>query len=692
MSNEITKFIEDIAKKYDSTFDIKEIRKLLEADIDFLDMPVATGKKLLLDYIKFEGQKSNGEAIDFSKEFNTGINIIIADNLKGKSTLFKVLKMAFVGDVNSIKADVKQWIKRVIIGFRISEKVYSIDISLEKRFQGILYSTHWKKIIEDMVGVDDIVFEANSNKNYCEEIQKFFFNQFSYYSLKWTQKNPAKDKNEMIEAGSSWKTYYKSIYLESKDSNSFYGNQEQKVFQMLLGLEYTYLINRLIVKKEMIQFELGKKKDYVGIKVEQDDEESIYVKNQLLQVEEKLEIIRNANDMKKIAKLQEERSAIIVKMNNNNKEMLDLNKMYKEEIIGQRNKQKSIVEYEYEERRIGKEIAKNTRLLNDLKEYIEVGQFFSNLEIKYCPSCNHEVHKGKSENADVTCPLCHDTVESNDDNKERYLLKINQTEMILLELKKERKNLNDKIEYMKKELDIINDTLEKAVNKLNFLEIHDYQKELTDIDIKINEMSFTNATRIEDERRLIAEKAVLVYRSTNKISCIVSTVDMDKETLKIDILEKTIEYLNELRFEKSANILNSLKKIMLQEIHEFGLNSITDIEIDSKFNIIYMQNGVAMKFDDIAEGEQLRVKLAFYLGLIQLDIAKNYGHHTRFLIIDSPNKEEGDTKYLEGLKEVLISINDRYKDELQIIIGTATRELKDIVEHQFIYEKGEYVF
>lgn len=134
MSSEITKFIEDIAKKYDSTFDIKEIRKLLEADIDFLDMPVATGKKLLLDYIEFEGEKSNGETIDFSKEFNTGVNIIIADNLKGKSTLFKVLKMAFLGDVNSIKADVKQWIKRVIIGFRISEKVYSIDISLEKRF------------------------------------------------------------------------------------------------------------------------------------------------------------------------------------------------------------------------------------------------------------------------------------------------------------------------------------------------------------------------------------------------------------------------------------------------------------------------------------------------------------------------------------------------------------------------------
>ncbi|MNW61800.1 hypothetical protein D3C74_398880 [compost metagenome] len=161
---------------------------------------------------------------------------------------------------------------------------------------------------------------------------------------------------------------------------------------------------------------------------------------------------------------------------------------------------------------------------------------------------------------------------------------------------------------------------------------------------------------------------------------------------EINLINSVINFLDIGRYDKSKGILDTLASFMLREIKEFGLESITDITIDNKFNVIYIQNGIAMKFDDIAEGEQLRVKLAFYLGLIQLDIEKNFGRHTRFLIIDSPNKEEGDSKYLEGLKDVLINIHERYNENLQIIIGTATREMENVLKNQTVYHKGEYVF
>ena len=131
---------------------------------------------------------------------------------------------------------------------------------------------------------------------------------------------------------------------------------------------------------------------------------------------------------------------------------------------------------------------------------------------------------------------------------------------------------------------------------------------------------------------------------------------------------------------------------MLNEIHQFGLLSITDVNIDSKFNISYIQNGIPIKFDSIPEGEQLRVKLAFYLSIIQMDIEKNIGRHTRFLVIDSPNKEEGDSRYLEGLKDILLNIDRRYKENLQIIIATASRGLENILKHQSVYGEGEYLF
>jgi len=61
-------------------------------------------------------------------------------------------------------------------------------------------------------------------------------------------------------------------------------------------------------------------------------------------------------------------------------------------------------------------------------------------------------------------------------------------------------------------------------------------------------------------------------------------------------------------------------------------------------------------------------------------------------MIDSPAKEEGDNKYLEGLKAVLADIENRYADKLQILIGTAERNLSDIVKSQFVYEADQYVF
>ena len=95
---------------------------------------------------------------------------------------------------------------------------------------------------------------------------------------------------------------------------------------------------------------------------------------------------------------------------------------------------------------------------------------------------------------------------------------------------------------------------------------------------------------------------------------------------------------------------------MLKEVQSFGIISITAIRVTEKFDVKYTQGGEEISFEKISEGEQLRAKLAFYLSLIQLDIEDNMGKHTRFLMIDSPGKEEAGKKYMEGLISVLKDI------------------------------------
>lgn len=109
-------------------------------------------------------------------------------------------------------------------------------------------------------------------------------------------------------------------------------------------------------------------------------------------------------------------------------------------------------------------------------------------------------------------------------------------------------------------------------------------------------------------------------------------------------------------------------------------------------SIKYTQHGETKKFDDFVEGEQLRLKIAFYLSLIQLDVNENYGRHTRFLIIDSPTKEEADDEYLGGFVSELEDINTALGDKIQILIGTANRSFENKFQNQLIIPQGQFVF
>lgn len=691
MNGELNKVTSKLFEKYRIELTQNEINEIITCDDIFEDMPLSTGKRLVVEFVGFNGIKTNGEQINFQKNFSSGLNMIIADNLKGKSTIFKIIKTALVGDDGYIKKDVKQWIKNIIVGFRINDKSYTISMDIGKRVKGVLYNCAFKNYLNDDSIYDKVIFEANSNAQYTQEIQKFFFNQFSYYSLKWTQKSSAKESNELVEAGSSWKTYFKTIYLESQDSTSFYGNQDQKTFQMLMGLEHTHLINKLTIRKEMLQSQLGKYKEFA----EQNNtlgDVPISIGAELKEIREQLRALRQNNGYVELTKLQNTRNDILKHLNDNNNE---LDKFYKEhKIIMLRKdlKQKEYDEYDGEYRRISKEIIKNTKLLIDLKEYLEVGQFFSDLDIQYCPSCNHKVHHSQSDVYGDACPLCHETVTSENDNKNNYKEKMLEIESVLDDLKQEKDLLKEKVENIGSELNELQSILEKLSNMIADLKENVFEERLVEITSQIEILHEKTCDIQEIEKELIAKQAILQYRKQEYENSSSDELKIKKLELTINVLQDAIAILDEKRFENSKTILDNLKKCMLDEIHNFGLTSISDIKIDQKFNITYVQNGIEMKFQEIAEGEQLRAKLAFYLSLIQLDVERNYGRHTHFLIIDSPNKEEGDNLYLQGLREVLSLIHEKYSNNLQILIGTATREFAGVVDNETIYQEGEYIF
>ena len=670
MKEKFVELINEIKEKFLNQINDEEIEKLLELEKYNTEEP-KTKKRLIINKIKFSGVKNNQQKIDFEKEFYGGLNIIVADNLKGKSSIFKILKFALTGN-DDLKKDIKEWINEIFIGFQINKTYYTIRLDTSsKRISGGLYKINIKDFSQPCE--DRAIFYEKTLGKYSEKIEEFFFKQFSYYSLKWTQKNSQKDKSELVESGTSWKTYFKSIYLESKHSTIDFGGQDKKTFQMLLNLNLTKIINELTIKKDKLEEIKG------TIKLDN----SVEDKKELSDILIELEKIKNDSSLKKLLELEDEQKKVLNIMDKNIKNREEYNSKFSEKLEFER----ELIELSDIKKRMRKEILRIKKRIENLIEYLEVGYFFSNLDIKHCPSCNHEVTYDLEIISETEkCPLCSKKINSKINNEKNFEEKIEELKIKEVALNTEEIKIKEKYSELSEKVNILRNEIN--LKEKNIIKIDELEEQSQKIREKINTIKIERQNLESKEKELISQKAVLEYKIKEESDL----KKYEEIKLNINILDFSIDKLIEKRYDINKKILEKLSNLILIHIHEFGLNSISKVEINKNLDIKYLQNDYWNKFDEIAEGEQLRVKLAFYLGLMRLNVNKHFAKHTQFLIIDSPGKEEGDTQYLSGLKDVLTTIDRKYGKRLQIIIGTAERQLEGITENELKIKKGDFVF
>jgi DNA repair exonuclease SbcCD ATPase subunit len=701
MSFNYKKFRETVGKKYSKNLDKEVIDDLLNLGDEneySRDTPVSLGKRLILVNLTIKGQKSNQEIIDFYQQFNPGVNMWIADNLKGKSSMFKVIQFSLTGN-NNLKHDIKKWIRKILLNFRINQQAYCVYISLEAAgLIGTLYSAEIASLDEVNSFSESLIFTESGVDKFSQEIQNFFFNQFSYYSLKWTQKSSRKDSDELQESNASWSTYFKSIFLESKDSNSMYGAQEKKIFQMLLGLQLTYPINRLTIKKDMKQFEKAKQVSFSKVRETSKDSERQALKTKISTLEAEINKIRASDsdvDDPDIKQYSEKYEFLIKEISRCNQEYLEKQaqlrasrqEIYEIEIQKQ--------QFEQDLNQINRQILQCTKSINSLQEFLDVGKLFSNLDVKYCPCCNRTVSsKISTSNKDKPeCILCHEVVSSPNEveNQTKYLDKIEQLNLEKQHMLKIQAEQEQTLSKLSQEYKMKRSLLLNAQGQQDESSIFILKEELAQLEDSLYQRRNRFVVPNQDLENLISQKAVAEFQ-LEQLDVSQHYIEDNSLGDQISLLDFAISTLKVKRYELGGKVLKDLSDLMLEELNLLGLGSITEINISEDFNISYKQDDDFVTFDRIAEGEQLRVKIAFYLSLIQLDVKYNFGKHTRFLIIDSPSKEEGDSAYLEGLSILLQSIETRLKDELQIFVGTAERSLSGIVTSETLLKKGDFLF
>lgn len=702
MTFDFRDFVKNIHSQYSDKLSLEQTKEILDIGDQFTrDTPISTGKRLIIKRISFDGVKTtedinsySGDIITYDQPLETGINIWIADNLKGKSSIFKILKYGLTG-ANSIKANIKKWIHHILINFQISDKEYTIYMDTKSRLKASLYNGTINKIGDIDAHEQDVIFSTSSDSDYQNLIQDFFFKQFAYYSLKWTQKSSQKDSSDLLEVGASWKTYFKSIFLESSDSAVMYGDQGKKVFQMLLGLELTYPINYYSVEKDKLVFERARRLAVAVPDSASNTEKEDKLKARLSEIDELLRISSEPpKSSVNLNALYAEHDRLVKSLQFESRRLLNL----ETQLLNERTELEAIKQTRErrasETQRIRREMLKTQRQIADIEEYLEVGIFFSNLDIKQCPSCSHEVTDVKKKKAasEKVCSLCNDHVEPDegDLNKEEYILKVENLKLILNNHQQDLnriEGIDDQDDYDKKYDTII--VLEQQ--KANLADTTAVTQRLEEIGNIFEAEKDKEVIEDPTREKLIAEKAVIAYQLEHKPAEPVSDNRAEND-IKIEVFTAAITELNKQRYALSSSVLRRLSDLMLAEIHDMGLNSISEIEITEKFDVKYKQDGDFVGFENIAEGEQLRAKIALYLSLVQLDVEFNFGRHTRFLIVDSPAKEEADANYMTGLSTLLKTIEQRFGGELQILIGTAERSLVGAVPQEILTPENEFVF
>lgn len=705
MKFDYNSFIAGLQKEFNGTFSELEIKELLNLEEEInKDTPLSTGKRLEVNYVSFTGKKTteetqdfSGDAIDYSQDIYSGVNIWVADNLKGKSSIFKIIKFALTGD-DSLKSNISKWIDHILVVFSINDKKYTVYINNSKRqINAALYNKEIKSYPADGEYAEEELFVSTSKDDFQSQLKDFFFHQFDYYSLRWTQKSSVKDKDDLLEAGASWLTYFKSIFLESKDTGELmYGAQGTKVFQMLLGLYLTSPINKLTIEKDKMMHLKGKQQSYDSREVTDNVEKKAELQKSLDELTEKLnELIQVEKQSVDIAAMVKQYNDLLAELDVENAKSFKINNDIQENRI-QKSKtveRKQFVEDELN--KLKKELHKAEKQQTDIKEYLEIGVFFSNLDLKACPSCSHPVTSEKKKQAVTahTCALCSDDVSKDISEVNTDSLSAKSEELIQLQegLKLNIEAFKTELEEIKKNVnDLYSSNIKLEQQQNSIKDTGALNTNLLELQKAISEERQKLIPRDSEKNELIEKKAVLNFRIKQLDELPKKTGDQKIEQ-KIQLLAIAIDELNKIRFAEGQSILKKLSDLMTDEVKALGLR-ISEITINDRFDIKYKQDGDYLSFSEIAEGEQLRAKLAFYLSLIQLDIEHNYGRHSRFLIIDSPGKEEGDKNYLEGLTKLIKELETRFGDKLQILIGTAERSLENTVTHQNVFPADTYVF
>lgn len=637
---------------------------------------IDTPHRLLVRQVLIRGAKQEldeleAEIINYRRYLKPGLNGWIAGNGTGKSTVLKTIIWALSGVKPNFKPDILPWLSDVAVELEITnDGIYTILYSLRKQkphVTGSIFPYELNTILDSGEVIQPIV-RFSGSQSMTEEISRFFGSRLGFLPLEAVQwQSYSLDPEHMTV---SWDVYSQALFIGADNYSDFLfpqGNTKinvhhQKALSMYLGFDLTEAVSRVQAKYEEARRELAFEQKRVQVNAAEVYQKIEQVQEQLRQIERQKEAIdqnRSALIDPMYVQVVQERVAACTD------KFLDLGTA-KEELLSQ-------------ERRIKSDLDRAKRTIHYLDELIAFKVSLSHIRVEKCPHCDNDIPTVSVEEElnSGQCHVCHGPVHfTSDVDQQKQLLEAAKKRAV--KLRKEVREVGRTIEKIGDELEIVHAELQK--HRAEFSDLSRQQRE-----------GFTQEMRnLLDQggylRGLLEQLSTQTEESQSQRLAEVKT--------RAEVLREAISHLQSKIQRGYEDILKKLQEDTTSLAKAFGVPHLEQVFFNKAFDMFVKQSGHTIRFLDMDTGERLRLKIAFQLALLMQRVEAGVGRHPAFLIVDAPGSAEMDEQYLSAITNGFADIENRFGDQVQILIASSKDELLDMFSEEKVENKleGEFIF
>ncbi|BBP82355.1 hypothetical protein PHLH8_19970 [Pseudomonas sp. Pc102] len=625
VSNTIN-WIDEIAAK--SRVERDEVTKILLSHGIEEDSTLPRKRSLTLKRVLFRGIK-HGEEDPFEflwDGLGNGIwGLLTDDNGKGKSSILGLVRGALRGELpgSRLKPDVWGWLSEFELDFLIDEHIHRICLMKPAGATEAAAAVATLSRFDN--GRELVIKRGIPDDAFGKAVDSLFMDELGFSRVRAYRAR----QGEAAEHG--WPAMCAALFITGP-GDTLFGDTAQdaihlRLIQLFIGLPwittYTCASTGLKAVSARLAKETTGKSDRVVSRIRE-------LEDQIQELEIKLK------DEPDLTKLRSDLPSL-------DQELVELRQIAEDAgaLVLKRNAL-------YDDAKIAR--AEARRRLLQAKDDAEARVVFKRLKPTCCPSCAREFEKNRFAATEApACGLC---------GKEED--EVGSTEELITELEAEAADTLESQKTAEKAVDEAKIAWEKASAAVTAA-----SQRISKVQAELRKGSAAEEIRL-DIAKLKARIEELELATG-------PSVDVDLIRREEAVLKAAEKVTKSLFEDLQTEILTEVSGALMKFSEAFGVRNLQSMTLNGAGHLKIEQGGQITSFTKLNAGENLRVRIAAALAVLEVAERRGHGRHPGLIVLDSPAAQEMSHQDFAALVESVVTAVDEFPN-VQIVVGAVNRQ------------------